>query len=127
MKLFRLFFLTLLFLPFFGCNEDNSEVVETPYIELSQLSVDCSYSGKTFDIEVIANCGWYVYEKPDWIILDKTEGYGNCVIKGTVETNSDFDLRNGKILIKAKDYDLSATFSILNLNDWQYNHYEDKW
>lgn len=125
MKLYRLLFLSLLFLPFFGCNDENSEVEETPYIELSQISVDCSYSGKTFDIEVIANCAWYVYEKPDWIILDKMEGYGNSVIKATIEANSDSDKRIGKILIVAKDHDISTGVSIEQ--SWQYNHYEDKW
>ena len=109
-----------------SCKDEDSVKEQSPYIELSQSYIECSYGNTDYEIQIITNCEWLVTKKPSWVEVDKMEGNGNDTIVVTVNSNSDSNIRYGDIQITSKNGGITATV-LVSQSSWNFNHYEDKW
>ena len=118
----RLFFLALVAVSLLAVS-CTPETPTTPFIKLSQNTINAWYGAETYVVEVDSNCGWTASTDCDWVTLVNAKGSKgfNCV-EFALSENDSSEERTATITLYAKGYEdvfeiLTVTQSIL-LDDY---------
>ena len=94
-----------------------------PYLRIRPESIDFDVEGGTKEVQVLANFEYEITPDVDWLSAEKGE---NFIVKITAKASNVTDIRNGKITISNKGYNISQSISVsqeaytppLNTDGW---------
>ena len=83
-------------------------------IVLSQTSVDVSYEGGDYSVEVESTCSWNASSNADWVSVNTTNGFeGNNILSFSVATNSANSTREAIITLNNSEYNVTAQLLVV--------------
>lgn len=100
---YKLWVLVLVGLLHASCNH---ETPKTPYIKLSQDTVDAWYDAETYVVDFESNCAWEASVDCDWLTIVNAEGSkGVNGVEFSLSKNDSSEKRTATITISAKGYE----------------------
>ena len=99
--------------PNYGGSGDDSAVTRSQIV-LSQQVVDAEVAANSYTVSVVAECSWEAECDASWITLDKSTGTeGSEELSFGVALNEEGAERKGKIVVKNREFGLSAELEIV--------------